>query len=227
VAELFQPGAAEQWFWNDGDWLSLNRVGDRLDENESPTWFPHRGTLATCSPLLDEASWSSYEAPVEDAWDLCFGAVSRWSVTVAPTARIYEINSPQDWVSLVERFPKVLSKDRWGGEVSEDLLSAGDPDADDWRRLLAPEWTAVATHFDGVHLSWAGFITTDARPIRVGDGDLTVLRRWGSERTAWLAPVLSDPTPLPVDSAKLDNPLRAEDPRWELEGRQWNTLLHP
>lgn len=140
---------------------------------------------------------------------------------VDPDARIYQISSPDDWVRLVEEFPRVSELD---AEVRRDLQSVGYRNVGRWQRCLVPDWPAVAAVYDGVHLTWAGFLTVDARPIPSGEREMTGLRRWGSERTAWLGPVHLDPEPLPIDPHKLDRALAANDPRWDSEGRQWHSL---
>jgi hypothetical protein len=53
-----------------------------------------------------------------------------------------------------------------------------------------PDWAAVATDWDAVHLSWLGLVTTEGRVIELDDGDVTIMRNWCSERTTWLTPRL-------------------------------------
>jgi hypothetical protein len=65
------------------------------------------------------------------------------------------------------------------------------------RSFVEPDWDAVAQDFDGVHLTWAGFITTEGTAIDLSEGDVAMMRNWNSERTLWLNPVLRDPRPLP------------------------------
>lgn len=219
IDQLFRPGTATQWFWNDGGWLD-RRLGKWLDSNSSSNWFPSTGTIATCSPLPDD--WPSFDAPVHEGWDLCFGPVSRWEVDVDQNARIHQIDEPDDWIELVEQFPLISAVD---AEVRADLRSVGWHDAGEWQRCLVPDWAAVAEVYDGVHLSWAGFIRVDGLPISLGDKDMTLMRRWDAERTVWLTPVLVDPRPLPVDPDQLDPVLAPEDPRWHTERAQWKLCL--
>lgn len=61
------------------------------------------------------------------------------------------------------------------------------------RRHLVPEWRSVAERYDGVHLSWAGFITSEGCITDLGAGDVAMLRYWFSERTHWLANVFGEP----------------------------------
>jgi hypothetical protein len=221
IDQLFLPAAATQWFWNDRSW-EHGQIGEWLDVNKSSNRFPHTGTIATCSPFPDESAWPSFDAPVEDEWDLCFGPLSRWAVQVKRDARVYEINETEDWVRLVEEFPRVSAIDV---EVRDDLTSVGCTDLGDWQRCLVPDWAALAEVYDGVHLSWAGFIRVDAQPISLGDSDMTLMRSWGAERTAWLAPVLTDPLPLPIDPKKLLEVLAPADARWDIERSWWDTQM--
>ena len=84
----------------------------------------------------------------------------------------------------------------------------------------------VAVDWDGVHLTWGGFLTTEGLVIDLGDNDVAMMRGWGSERTLWLNPVLTDPVPLSrppltgrmnyntgVD-VRTDEKRRAEDLDW-------------
>jgi len=54
----------------------------------------------------------------------------------------------------------------------------------------------VAADFDGVHLSWAGFLTSEGFISDLSNGGVTMLRYWGSERTLWLHDVFEEPVPL-------------------------------
>lgn len=219
--QLELPATSTQWFWNDGDWLDT-AISQDLGLNTMPNWFPHIGTLSTSSPFPDDSEWPTFEAPVESEWDLCFGPVTRWSVQTRDSARIHQIDGPEDWVELVERFPRAAELD---AGVIEDLMSVGYDDAGDWHRCIGVDWPKVTEVYDGVHLSWAGFLTVNALPISLGDHDMTLMRRWGAERTAWLTPTLEDPEPLPVEPDKLRSAVEPTDPRWDVERAQWRARL--
>lgn len=64
-------------------------------------------------------------------------------------------------------------------------------------RHLVPDWRSVAARYDGVHLSWAGFITTEGCVSDLPGGDVAMMRYWFSERTLWLADVFGEPRPAP------------------------------
>lgn len=70
-------------------------------------------------------------------------------------------------------------------------------------RHLVPDWRSVAERYDGVHLSWAGFITGEGCITDLGTGDVTMLRYWFSERTHWLTDVFGEPQHA-TDPARVD-----------------------
>jgi hypothetical protein len=64
------------------------------------------------------------------------------------------------------------------------------------RRHLVPDWASVARDWDGVHLSWAGLVTTEGFVSDLPGGDVAMLRFWFTERTLWLTDVFAEPEPL-------------------------------
>lgn len=86
------------------------------------------------------------------------------------------------------------------------------------------DWEAVAADWDGIHLSWAGYLTADGTLMVLGQGDVTMLRNWGSERTVWLSPVLLDAAPLPVPAELLDDPSQVTDRDWAADLEQWESI---
>jgi len=157
--------------------------------------------------------WTVTDPPPEihdaliNAWEMYPGPITRWHLPVRPGVRVWTIDHPSDWVRLVEAYPKVAEGPHYGWE----LPGAWQPSTD-VRRLLSvphqralrtamdrhvlPDWEAVAHDFHGVHLSWAGFLTTEGYVSDLPDGGATMLRYWWSERTLWLADVFGDPEPV-------------------------------
>ena len=91
------------------------------------------------------------------------------------------------------------------------------------RRHLVPNWACLATDYDGVHLSWAGFLTSEGYVSDLGGGDVAMLRYWFSERTHWLTDAFGEPEPLGVPSFDLDPdeiPFVGVDPRTDDARRQ-------
>jgi hypothetical protein len=157
--------------------------------------------------------WTVTDPPPEvhddliSAWDYLSGTTSRWRLPVRTDARVWNINGPADWVRLVETYPKVATEPHSGWELPgpnqhrsdiEQLLLVPHQHAVriDVEHHVLPDWDAVARDFDGVHLSWAGFLTTEGYVSDLSDGGVTMLRYWGSERTLWLRDVFGEPTPL-------------------------------
>lgn len=157
--------------------------------------------------------WTVTDPPPEthdglvDAWELFPGPISRWRLPVRPAARIWTIDRPQDWARLVERYGRPASDPHGGWELPgpnqhraeiEPLLAQPHQHAarSSVVRHLLPDWTAVSRDYDGVHLSWAGFITSEGFVTELAHGAVTMLRYWASERTLWLADVFGQPAPL-------------------------------
>jgi hypothetical protein len=158
--------------------------------------------------------WTVTDPPAEAhadllmQWEMDHGSpATRWHLPVEPAARIYEIHRPDDWVRLVDTYPKQAP----GRSHSGWELPGPNQHQPDIARLLAvpgqraarttapvhvlPDWAAVARDHDGVHLSWAGFLTTEGFVADAAGGAVTMLRYWASERTLWLADVFGAPAP--------------------------------
>jgi hypothetical protein len=120
---------------------------------------------------------------------------------------VWQIDEPADWLRLVERYPRPASAPHSGWELPGPNQHVGEiapllrvPHQRGVRDRIAghvlPDWAAVAADYDGVHLSWAGFLTTEGYVGDLVDGSVSMLRYWGSERTLWLRDVFGDPAPL-------------------------------
>lgn len=141
--------------------------------------------------------------------------VSQWRFEVAPSARIQEIHRPEDWAALVREHPRLATPGREGWELPgrnqpqrdlRSLLARPDQRAarTEIRRHLVPDWASVAAEVDGVHLSWAGVLTSEGCITDLGDGDVAMLRYWFVECTHWLNDALGEPEPL--GPPLVDNP---------------------
>ena len=157
--------------------------------------------------------WTITDPPPEvhdtltSAWDYFGRTTSRWRLPIRPDARVWDIDAPEDWVRLVQHYPRVAPRPHVGWE----LPSPNQHRADTKRlRSLAtqhavriepavhvmPDWERVAADFDGVHLSWAGFLGTEGYVSDMNNDSVAMLRYWGSERTLWLRDVFDEPEPL-------------------------------
>ncbi len=157
--------------------------------------------------------WTATDPPpvVHDAlisaWDFYGRPASRWLLPVQPSARVWNINGPEDWARLVETYPKVATRPHAGWELpgpnqhpsdTKMLRSIATQHAvrTEIAAHVLPDWEGVAANFDGVHLSWAGFLTSEGYISDLSDGGVTMMRYWGSERTLWLHDVFDVPRPL-------------------------------
>jgi hypothetical protein len=130
--------------------------------------------------------------------------VTRWRLPVRPGARVHEIHRPDDWASLVARFPhrapahggwELPGPNQHAAELGALLAVPGQRAARTGVAVTMPDWAAVAEAYDGVHLSWAGFLTAEGCVVDLPDGSVTMLRYWASERTFWLHDAFGDPQP--------------------------------
>jgi hypothetical protein len=157
--------------------------------------------------------WTVTDPPPEihdgliSAWEMFPGPITRWRLPVHPDTRLWTIAHPSDWVRLVESYPKVASEDHSGWELPgpnqhlaeiRHLCSVENQHAarSALSRHILPDWRAVAADYDGVHLTWSGFLTSEGFVSDLTDGGVTMLRYWGSERTLWLRDVFGSPEPL-------------------------------
>ncbi len=190
--------------------------------------------------------WTVTDPPPEvhddlvSVWEIFPGPISRWRLPVSAGARAYEIHRPADWLALVKSHP--MEAMRPGGwelsgpnrslrksglmDLPQQKAAARDPAA-----YVLPDWSSVATSFDGIHLSWAGFITTEGYVITAGDGQVSMLRYWGSERTHWLRDCFGVPQPLeaPALSGRINGDLGistvTDDKRRATDQERLNYLL--
>lgn len=137
---------------------------------------------------------------IELAWEEdSFGQRSAlvWPLTTTRTPRVWEINRPEAWVRLVDRYPlDVTYARRHDWYRTTGRLGA-------WR---IPDWRAVADDYDAMHLSVAGYLTSATRALPLVDRDLaTVLAGWNPDQTWWLTDVLATETS-PPESWCCDDP---------------------
>lgn len=175
--------------------------------------FPWAGlrTHTALSSRHDHGIWSAHD------WGP--GEYTESRFPVRPDARIAEVNSQDEWLELARRHPSYVSPFRIDQDGRHPMLASGhnawdirlrsiEPDGTATvelidgsqttgvRGLLMPDWTSVATEFDGVHLSWAGLLLAEANVLDAGGGWLAVARFWGSERTVFLSEVFDHPEPV-------------------------------
>ena len=212
VAEYFESrlhrGAdldAQEWWRDRFDVEGASSPGRPLFRDFSEVYgngeFTHSGLWSVTHPPLE------INDDLFSAWDFTRMPVTRWHLPIHAGVRLWNVDHPSDWVRLVETYPKVATRPHSGWELpgpnqfpsdTRMLRSLETQHAVriETSRHMLPDWHAVAHDFDGVHLSWAGFLTTEGFVSDLSDGGVTMLRYWGSERTLWLRDVFGEPTPL-------------------------------
>ena len=123
---------------------------------------------------------------IELAWEedsFGHGSAAVWILGTTRRARVWEIDGPQAWLRLVDRYPLEVTHAR----------------RHDWYRTTGrvgawqiPDWDAVAADWDAVHLSIAGYLTTATRALPIADGEAaSVLAGWNPDQTWWLTDILA------------------------------------
>ena len=180
-------------------------------------WWLHTHGAAGASPLFEdhdyvyengELSWRalrSYGPTPDELLDSDIPDMSppltRWTLPVKHEPRVFEIHRPSDWHDLCLQYP-TQAKRRHGSwafgkrsrllELPQQHAFTADIDVH-----LCPNWSLIAHDYEAVHLSWAGFITTEAYVYEKGP-NTTLLRYWEREMTMWLADCFGTPAPIPL-----------------------------
>ena len=225
IAQLLANNAELDWWWSavhqdSQHWISQRNEGE-LSNQELSDAFTMNSSREVFSHLSDDERQSWWVTPGGDRiFDTTFGPVGSalavkivcfddwvldranvqvWKVAIPNGARIYEVHSPQDWVHLVERFPKLRTN----------------PDRTNWLRWtgclgpwLVPDWKAVAEHFDGVHVSVGGHLAAAYTALPIGD-HFTMLSGWHPDSTFWIG---RSPQ---VVGERLDSGEEYQPPIWE------------
>ena len=198
----FEPDAQEWWQSASGESAFMVRPRFRdFEDVYAAGQFTWAGLWTVTSPP------GAAHADLAASWEVEPAPVTRWRMPVRAGARVREIHRPEDWVALIAEHPargrpadswELPGTNRQPAGLAALMAAAGQrAGRTTVRRHLVPDWRRVADVHDGVHLSWAGFLTTEGCIVDLGGGDVAMLRHWGSERTHWLADVFGDPEPLP------------------------------
>ncbi|WP_202565735.1 hypothetical protein [Agreia sp. COWG] len=147
------------------DWWSTPGFGFPVTTRVPPAW----GSPVGLWLVEDGLGWS--EADVR-------------RVTVTRSPRVFEIAAASDWAELCTRFPiEVTAQKRhdWYRTTGRDGA---------W---VMPDYTAVAEHYDAVHLTAAAYLTAAGDAIPVGDGAASVIAGWAPDETYWLTDAATAP----------------------------------
>lgn len=96
-----------------------------------------------------------------------------WRLKVSRSARVLEIDGPEAWHALCVRYPADGGRDRQTPDFSGD---AG---------RLVPDWSAVASGWDAVHLTFGGLLSAEQVRVESPSG-WTYHWGWDCEQTLWL-----------------------------------------
>ncbi len=237
AAELEAPVDLErQELWFTGPWKDDRPPGPvfgDLDVAYDAGEFPLAGLFTANGPPAEAHN------DLAGAWELDFDPLTRWRLPVVGSPRVLELNRPQDWVDLVERHPKGAGEHgSWSlpgqshrrGYVDARALeeaSAGRACRVEVAAHLVPGWASVAEEWDAIHLTWAGFLTSEALVSDPAGGGVAMLRFWLGERVLWLRDCFGEPAPMagPVMPEEDSDPVRSVDVRVDLErqarDRRW------
>ncbi|GAB3751441.1 hypothetical protein [Microlunatus parietis] len=97
--------------------------------------------------------------------------------------RVLELRTATDWAEVCVRHPIDVTADR----------------RHDWYRATGrhgrwclPDWAEVATEFDAVHLTAAGYLSAAGKAIELPDGSACLIGGWDPDCTYWLTDVMID-----------------------------------
>ena len=103
-------------------------------------------------------------------------AVSR-RMRVPGGVRVYEIDGAQAWAQLCGEFPvEVTAQKRHDWYSTTGRVG----------RWFIPDWSRVAEHYDGVHLTVCGYLSAAGTAVSVDDDASSVIAGWAPDETYWL-----------------------------------------
>jgi hypothetical protein len=134
-------------------------------------WWTHPNTLPTFQALSGDLK----NFAIDDA--MVFPtSMTKYSRVVS--SQVFEIQSGQEWLELVEEFPletEILHLENW-------LFSYDPPKTTIW----IPDWRQVAKNYGGVYLSPAAYLGASYEFLELPDGRITFLSGWSPGSTFWL-----------------------------------------
>lgn len=193
-----QPLAVEQWWWTDGTRPAISRIGTAVGSCGAWATRPAPDFLTTSPVEVSLAAW------LVAGWEMQRQALRVWRLRAPQGSRVLTIDSAEQWAELVTRHPEDAT-DLYGAQAGWELNAAHQNRSTldalwqvqgqraarrGWRRFMAPAWEQVAAEWDAIHLTWWGVATAEGTAVDLGEGEVTMLRHFGSERTSWVAPML-------------------------------------
>ncbi len=130
-----------------------------------------------------------------------------WLLTVDASARVFEVDGPQAWHDLCVRYP---------AEGATGRAGRGTPDFSGDKDRLVPDWSAMAADWDGVHLTFGGWLSAEQVRVDSASG-WTYHWAWDAEQTMWLRWLFTSSRQMPDHQER-----SVSDPPW-----QWLHSLLP
>ncbi len=190
------PGTRHRGQWVGGPWWStphrsmlakdLERYGQHPPVVAATT--RSRPGLGAVGLLLEE---DTHEAPMA----LC------WPVRPSGSVRVFEIDGADKWMELVSTY----GIDVTGKRIAHWSIATGLD-----RRWVIPDWSAVASDYDAVHLTVNGYLTTSGRALSMGTESATFVAGWSPDVSFWLSDALEVVGPPQSWAARERHPAR----RW-------------
>lgn len=153
----------------------VRAAAERPDDpaaNWSGTWWNVPDHVA-CTTGEDAEGLPARLTLVEDG----FGWTEATAIAMAGSGRVFEIREADDWAELCRRYPLELTDEHrhdWYRVTGRDGL---------W---VEPDWRAVASDFDAVHLTAWAYLTAATCEIVVDDARSSMIAGWGPDATYWL-----------------------------------------
>lgn len=185
---------ADQWqvVWDDGESprrpeLSGWREKTLAQESAARRWRPAflranwTGEWWSHPPHgLATSTGSSGDAGPFGLWlvedSLGWESATACRLEVDASSRIYEIDGARAWAALCREFPLEVTASKRHDWYQTTGRSG---------RWVIPDWSLVAEHHDGVHLSIAGYLAAATTAIEIDDA-ASVIAGWGPDTTWWL-----------------------------------------
>lgn len=170
------PGKRHKGQWMGGPWWS------------TPVWSILASDMARYGETLPLLARTTRSRPNLGAVELLLeedrvGAPAAlcWPVRAQDQVRVFEIDRPDNWLQLVERYGIDVTGKRmvqWSAATGLE------------RRWVIPDWSSVAEDYDAVHLTLNGYLTTSGRALGLDSDSATFLAGWNPDESYWLSDVL-------------------------------------
>jgi hypothetical protein len=185
----FEPLDRRSQLWLGTSWDSAPVVAPLVSDPHFAAMMQlPRSWLTTSTAYQGRSAVHALLAQQAGDWDPAYPLPAR-AVQVDDAARVLELNTPKDWHRLATSYAQE---------------AAARPSSDKAREVV-PDWTGVASDWDGIHLTFGGFLLSVFVKETHGKA-VTQLWRWESESTLWLRDVFvsqTDLAPLAACPAKV------------------------